>query len=121
MLHRELVVRKQIGANWRKSGKQSVWVQTIPKLPPKMQPASKNTIYGNVSSLLRAINKNGQDMSSLYTLYRITSFYAHGDINFEIMVNLSPVGNMNFPIMKTKNALDLMASEYEYIIQELGL
>ena len=93
----------------------------IPKLPPKMQPARKDTIYGNVSNLLRNTHRNGPDMSALYTLYRITSFYSHGDINFEIMADFSPTGNMNFPIIKTEKALDLMASEYEHLIKELSL
>lgn len=88
---------------------------------PSIDKGTPNKCYDNVKSMLEQVkNSAGSNFGDFYLWYRIASFYTHGNINFELWNIISP-NNNNFPIIHIYDLFELMAKDYNKIINEYDL
>ena len=87
---------------------------------PRISNGFSNKFFSNVKSMLEQVKNAGNNFGDFYLWYRITSFYTHGNINFELWNIISPSNN-NFPIVRVYDLFELMAKDYNRIINKYNL
>lgn len=95
----------------------------LPGLHPSLPPPG--TGWGNLkpsrdlNSMLAAVqSRHGKRLDPLYAIYRITSFDTHGN-SLAAMLEHAFGQSANFPVLKIKNAFEMMASEYMDVLGRL--
>jgi len=89
-------------------------------LPAKMYKFNGAGDMLNLRDMLNAkrnklTNDNGDPLTFLYPSYRVLSFYAHGNINKEILDVLSPTNN-TFSVVNVPSILKLIANQYVCLV-----
>lgn len=88
---------------------------------PIISNGTPNHFFGNVKSMLEQVkNFSGNNFGDFYLWYRIASFYTHGNINFEVWDIISPSNN-NFPVIHVYDLFELIAKDYNYLINQYSL
>jgi hypothetical protein len=80
---------------------------------------SKLSTSRDLNSMLVAVrNVHGARLDPLYAIYRIASFDTHGN-SLSAMLEHAFGQSENFPVLKIKNAFEMMASEYLDVLRRL--